>query len=111
MGPTKLHQSGLALEILGRARNISRLVYIDGLLETCEVLLNLDSDGIARLMAADKFEKNLKHLNQIFGDTEWPSEIAGQRSSMQQLCAAVLMAYKRSLRALASPLCVRLCDE
>ena len=78
------------------------------LLETCEVLLNLDSDGIARLMAADKFEKNLKHLNQIFGDTEWPSEIAGQRSSMQQLCAAVLMAYKRSLRALASPLCVRL---
>lgn len=37
--------------------------------DTCEILLNLDSDGIARLMGADKIGKNIQHLNQIFGDT------------------------------------------
>ena len=67
--------------------------------ETCEVLLNLDSDGIGRLMKADEIQKNAEHLNQIFGDTDWRSEI-GQDLSIQPLCATVLAAYKRRLRAL-----------
>ena len=69
--------------------------------DRCEVLINLDSDGIGRLMEADKIQKNIDHLNRIFGDTNWRSEI-GQGLAMQQLCAAVLTAYKRRLRALAN---------
>jgi hypothetical protein len=67
--------------------------------ETCEVLLNLDSDGIGRLMEADEIQKNSQHLNQIFGDSNWRSEIP-QCLPIQQLCASVLAAYKRRLRAL-----------
>jgi three-Cys-motif partner protein len=67
--------------------------------DTCEVLLNLDSDGIGRLMEADEIQKNTEHLNQIFGDTDWRSEI-GYGLSIQQLCARVLAAYKRRLLAL-----------
>jgi three-Cys-motif partner protein len=67
--------------------------------ETCEVLLNLDSDGIGRLMEADEIQKNAEHLNQIFGDSDWRSEIP-QCLPIQQLCARVLAAYKRRLRAL-----------
>jgi three-Cys-motif partner protein len=64
--------------------------------DTCEILLNLDSDGIARLMAADNIQKNLEHLNRMFGDTVWRSEI-GRGLSIQQLGASVLAAYKRRL--------------
>jgi len=35
----------------------------------CEVLLNLDSDGIGRLITAQQFEKNQQNLNALFGDT------------------------------------------
>jgi len=69
--------------------------------ETCEVLLNLDSDGIARLMGADEIRKNEQHLNEIFGDSDWRSEV-GQGLPIQQLCAGVLAAYKRRLRALSN---------
>jgi len=69
--------------------------------QSCEVLLNLDSDGIARLMGANEIGKNTQHLNRLFGDTAWRSEI-GQGLSIQQLCAGVLTAYKRRLRALTN---------
>jgi three-Cys-motif partner protein len=35
---------------------------------SCEVLLNLDSDGISRLISAQEFEKNQKNLDALFGD-------------------------------------------
>ncbi|PYJ62318.1 MAG: hypothetical protein DME24_04075 [Verrucomicrobia bacterium] len=37
----------------------------------CEVLLNLDSDGISRLISAQEFEKNQRSLDALFGDRSW----------------------------------------
>ena len=34
---------------------------------SCEVLLNLDSDGISRLITAQEFQKNQQNLNALFG--------------------------------------------
>ena len=45
-------------------------------------------------MEADEIQKNSQHLNQIFGDSNWRSEIP-QCLPIQQLCASVLAAYKR----------------
>jgi hypothetical protein len=62
------------------------------------VLLNLDSDGIGRLITAQEFEKNHVNLNSLFGDQSWMELDPG--AAMPNLSAAVLALYKRRLRSL-----------
>jgi three-Cys-motif partner protein len=66
--------------------------------KSCEVLLNLDSDGAVRLLAAQSNLKNQENLTTLFGDESWKSLKIGQ--SMQQLSAAVLRLYIKRLRTL-----------
>lgn len=66
---------------------------------TCEVLLNLDSDGIGRLLAVAKIEKNQQHLTSLFGDDSWRQQL-DPRLSMSQLSAQVLALYKKKLISL-----------
>jgi len=65
---------------------------------SCEVLLNLDSDGIGRLITAQEFEKNQQNLDALFGDRSWQ----GLHPSlpMSKLAASVLSLYKQRLRSL-----------
>ena len=65
---------------------------------SCEVLLNLDSDGISRLISAQEFEKNQKNLDELFGDQSWQQ--LDPSMPMTKLAAAVLSLYKQKLRAL-----------
>lgn len=64
----------------------------------CEVLLNLDSDGIGRLITAQEFEKNQQHLDALFGDRSWQEINPGL--PMNKLSAEVLKLYKKRLRSL-----------
>lgn len=64
----------------------------------CEVLLNLDSDGIGRLLSAQEFEKNQANLSSLFGDESWTE--LNPRLAMARLSAAVLALYKRRLRTI-----------
>jgi len=66
--------------------------------KSCEVLLNLDSDGISRLISAQEFEKNQKNLDELFGDRSWQN--LNTSMPMARLAAAVLALYKLKLRAL-----------
>lgn len=66
---------------------------------TCEVLLNLDSDGIGRLLGVAEIEKNRQHLTSLFGDDSWRQEL-DPRSPMAQLSAQVLVLYKKKLSLL-----------
>lgn len=66
---------------------------------TCEVLLNLDSDGIGRLVTAQEFEKNQVNLNSLFGDRSWQKEL-DPSLPMTELSAQVLALYKQRLRSL-----------
>ena len=68
--------------------------------KSCEVLLNLDSDGIGRLVTAQQFEKNQEHLDSLFGDQNWRTEL-NPRLPMPELAAQILAAYKRRLRKVA----------
>jgi three-Cys-motif partner protein len=65
---------------------------------SCEVLLNLDSDGIGRLISAQEFKKNQKNLDALFGDQSWQQ--LDPSMPMVKLAAAVLSLYKQKLRAL-----------
>lgn len=68
---------------------------------SCEVLINLDSDGIGRLVAAAQtVEKNRNHLDIIFGDPSWRQKLDAD-ASMPVLCSQVLALYKSRLRSLA----------
>jgi three-Cys-motif partner protein len=67
---------------------------------SCEVLLNLDSDGIGRLVTAQQFAKNQQNLTALFGDRSW--EQLDPRWAMTRLSAAVLSLYKQRLRSLPS---------
>lgn len=67
---------------------------------TCEVLLNLDSDGISRLVTAQTFEKNQAHLDLLFGDSSWRTEL-NPHLPMSQLSAQILALYKKRLRSVA----------
>ncbi|HEY4273399.1 MAG TPA: three-Cys-motif partner protein TcmP [Candidatus Udaeobacter sp.] len=64
----------------------------------CEVLLNLDSDGIGRLITAQQFEKNQKNLDSLFGDQSWKQ--LDPSAPMARLSASVLALYKKRLRSL-----------
>lgn len=66
---------------------------------SCEVLINLDSDGIGRLVAAQFIEKNREHLDQIFGDMIWREKL-DPHAPMPALCVQVLALYKARLRSL-----------
>jgi three-Cys-motif partner protein len=68
---------------------------------SCEVLLNLDSDGIGRLVTAQTIEKNKSHLDSLFGDLSWQSELQ-PNLPMKQLSAQILALYKRRLRSVVS---------
>lgn len=59
---------------------------------SCEVLLNLDSDGIGRLITAQEFEKNQQNLDSLFGDQSWKE--LDPSLPMPKLSAAVLALYK-----------------
>lgn len=65
---------------------------------SCEVLLNLDSDGIGRLITAQEFEKNQENLNALFGDESWRQ--LNPALPMAKLSAGVLSLYKQRLRSL-----------
>ena len=68
--------------------------------KSCEVLLNLDSDGIGRLVSAQAFEKNQAHLDNLFGGGSWRTEL-DPRLPMQKLSAQVLALYKKRLKTVA----------
>jgi three-Cys-motif partner protein len=68
--------------------------------KSCEVLLNLDSDGIGRLVSAQAFEKNQTHLDVLFGDGSWRTEL-DPKLPMPKLSARVLALYKKRLKTVA----------
>jgi three-Cys-motif partner protein len=68
---------------------------------TCEVLLNLDSDGIGRLVTAQTITKNQSHLDLLFGDPTWRS-VLNPQLPMQRLSAQILALYKERLRSIVS---------
>jgi three-Cys-motif partner protein len=65
----------------------------------CEILINLDSDGIGRLAAAQSVDKNKEHLDAIFGGPTWREKLDAH-APMPVLCAQVLALYKARLRSL-----------
>ncbi len=68
--------------------------------KSCEVLLNLDSDGIGRLVSAQAIAQNQAHLDVLFGDPSWRTEL-DPRLPIQRLSAQVLAFYKKRLKTVA----------
>jgi three-Cys-motif partner protein len=66
---------------------------------TAEVLINLDADGITRIMNAKEVGTNRATLDRIFGDRSWLS-IVEQEKSFEERCRLVLSLYRSKLRAL-----------
>jgi three-Cys-motif partner protein len=67
---------------------------------SCEVLLNLDSDGIARLLKANDFAKNHAHLDALFGDGTWRTAL-DPGAGIRELSPQILTLYKQRLRSIA----------
>ena len=67
---------------------------------SCEVLLNLDSDGIGRLVSAQAIAQNQAHLDDLFGDSSWRTEL-DPKLPIQRLSAQVLALYKKRLKTVA----------
>jgi three-Cys-motif partner protein len=63
-----------------------------------EVLVNLDSDGIARILCAKEMANHEEVLDSIFGDRSWA--IALTSPDFPTLCRQVLELYKSKLRAI-----------
>jgi three-Cys-motif partner protein len=66
---------------------------------SCEVLVNLDSDGVSRIYSAGENAAHRKHLDALFGDNSWEAELADTRNQAEA-ALRVLNLYKRKLRAL-----------
>jgi three-Cys-motif partner protein len=66
--------------------------------QTCEVLVNLDLDGIARIYHAGDFANYRERLNEVFGDSDWEQELAGV--AKHDVERKLLSMYKRRLRAI-----------
>lgn len=66
---------------------------------SCEVLLNLDSDGVGRLFKAKGQEWNRDHLDAMFGDQSWQVAL-NPHASMAELTRQVLTLYKQKLRSI-----------
>mgnify|MGYP001164252102 FL=1 len=65
----------------------------------CEVLVNVDSDGIGRIYRAGGWANHRVLLNEAFGDSSWERELEG----VVQLPVAIMKIvnlYKRKLRTL-----------
>src|SRR5579859_569169 len=65
----------------------------------CEVLVNLDSDGISRVYSAGENANHRQLLDEVFGDSAWDAELAGVTQQAQAARKIVAM-YKNRLRAL-----------
>lgn len=65
----------------------------------CEVLVNLDSDGISRVYHAGESANHRQRLNEVFGDSAWESELAGIGQQTQE-ARKIVSLYKAKLRAL-----------
>ena len=66
---------------------------------SCEVLVNLDSDGVGRIYQAGEDAGHRTLLNDIFGDEEWEAELANA-GPLHEAARRVLALYKRKLRAI-----------
>jgi three-Cys-motif partner protein len=66
---------------------------------TCEVLVNLDSDGISRVYHAGESANYRQRLNEVFGDSDWEAQLVGIRQQAQG-ARQVVSLYKDKLRAL-----------
>ena len=64
---------------------------------TCEVLVNLDSDGIRRIHRAREAANHLEVLDEVFGDRSWEAELSAVNGDDPR---TIVAAYKRRLRAL-----------
>lgn len=64
-----------------------------------EVLINLDADGIARILLAEEMANSEETLDGIFGDRSWKS-LPGKETPFPILCREVLELYKTRLRSL-----------
>ena len=66
---------------------------------TCEVLVNLDSDGIGRVFSAGQAANHSKLLNYIYGDDEWVQEFGGVPTHAARVAKALSL-YKKKLMAI-----------
>jgi three-Cys-motif partner protein len=64
-----------------------------------EVLINLDADGISRILLAGASADHERLLYEIFGDDTWREELSPDMG-ISRLCAQVLALYKRRLHSL-----------
>lgn len=64
-----------------------------------EVLINLDADGISRILQAGKSADHETNLNQVFGDDSWKT-ILDPNQVFDVLCRQVLSLYQSKLRGL-----------
>ena len=65
---------------------------------TSEVLINLDSDGIARNVKVPSSKARDELLTSVFGDESWRSQLSS--GDFHTLCRQVLELYKQRLRSL-----------
>lgn len=66
---------------------------------TCEVLVNLDSDGISRIHRAGAAANHSQLLNDIYGDDEWVQEFGSVHTHAARVAKALAL-YKRKLMAI-----------
>lgn len=64
-----------------------------------EILLNLDADGITRILQAGKAANHETNLDQIFGSPSWREVLQG-RLSQDEMAARILKFYKQNLLSL-----------
>lgn len=57
------------------------------------MLINLDADGIARILLAEEMANSQETLDAIFGDRSWKS-LPGKETPFPILCREVLELYK-----------------
>jgi len=65
----------------------------------CEVLVNLDSDGVSRIHSAGESADHRRLLTSLFGDSTWEQELAGARDQADAV-RRIVQLYKTKLRAL-----------
>lgn len=68
---------------------------------SCEVLVNLDSDGASRIHRAGENAAHRKNLDALFGDGSWEVELEDARDHAEA-ARRVLQLYKRRLRSLSN---------
>lgn len=66
---------------------------------SCEVLINLDSDGASRINSAGESAAHHRHLDGLFGDRSWEAELAGARDQADAT-RRILQLYKKKLRSI-----------